>query len=198
MKVLRKIPKQPMPPNSVYIGRPSPWGNPFIMGRDGTRAEVIAKYRAWIAEQPDLLMRLHELIGKDLVCWCAPLPCHGDVLAELCGRLNRVLTTSRDNCVKCGTPLPPVEMWSMPACPTCTDEASQSIAATRKVKRLQTTRQRPADPMKNELGHQARRFHMKRVNHMKRIKAAIEVLRMEGWVAAADRLQVLLGLVPPV
>jgi Domain of unknown function (DUF4326) len=35
-------------PDRVYVGRPSKWGNPFVIGRDGTRDEVIAKYRAWI------------------------------------------------------------------------------------------------------------------------------------------------------
>jgi len=33
----------------VYIGRPSKWGNPFVIGRDGSRADVIAKYRTWIS-----------------------------------------------------------------------------------------------------------------------------------------------------
>jgi hypothetical protein len=67
----------------VYIGRPSKWGNPFVIGRDGTRNEVIAKYRAWIVSQPELMNALDELRGHDLVCWCAPLACHGDVLVEL-------------------------------------------------------------------------------------------------------------------
>lgn len=70
-------------PCEFYIGRPSPWGNPFVIGRDGTRAEVIEKYRAYIMAQPDLLRRLPELKGKRLGCYCAPLPCHGDVLVEL-------------------------------------------------------------------------------------------------------------------
>jgi hypothetical protein len=67
----------------VYIGRPSKWGNPFQIGRDGTREEVIAKYRAWIVQQPALMAALPELEGKVLACWCAPKACHGDVLAEL-------------------------------------------------------------------------------------------------------------------
>ena len=61
----------------IYIGRPGkgrrgPWGNPFIIGKDGTRAEVIAKYARWIAGQPQLLARLPELQGKRLGCFCAP------------------------------------------------------------------------------------------------------------------------------
>ena len=70
----------------VYIGRPSKWGNPFVIGRDGSRADVIAKYRAWIVAQPALMNALDELRGRDLICWCAPLACHGDVLIELANR----------------------------------------------------------------------------------------------------------------
>ncbi|MBX9841815.1 MAG: DUF4326 domain-containing protein [Xanthobacteraceae bacterium] len=70
----------------VYIGRPSKWGNPFVIGRDGSRAEVIAKYRAWIVAQPELMNALDELRGRDLVCFCAPCACHGDVLLALANR----------------------------------------------------------------------------------------------------------------
>ena len=74
----------------VYIGRGGPWGNPFRIGRDGTRAEVIAKYRVWIMSDDRvavaLLNNLHMLQGKVLGCFCAPLSCHGDVLAELADR----------------------------------------------------------------------------------------------------------------
>lgn len=69
--------------NSVYIGRPSKWGNPFAIGRDGNRAEVVAEYRAYVCGRPDLIADLRELRGKDLVCFCAPKMCHGDVLLEL-------------------------------------------------------------------------------------------------------------------
>ena len=68
----------------VYIGRPSIYGNPFKIGRDGDRAEVIEKYRQWLLAQPDLVAHVRrELRGKRLGCWCAPKPCHGDVLAEI-------------------------------------------------------------------------------------------------------------------
>jgi hypothetical protein len=69
--------------DAVYIGRPSLWGNPFAIGRDGTRDEVITKFEAWIVGKPALMARLPELKGKRLICWCAPLPCHGDVLHHL-------------------------------------------------------------------------------------------------------------------
>ena len=76
----------------VYIGRglcpitnqPSKWGNPFLIGKDGTRAEVIKKYREWVIKQPELMASLNELRGKRLGCWCGgSKSCHGDVLAEL-------------------------------------------------------------------------------------------------------------------
>ncbi|HTU90417.1 MAG TPA: DUF4326 domain-containing protein [Gemmataceae bacterium] len=67
----------------VYIGRPSKWGNPFVIGKDGTREEVIAKYEAWFIRQPALMAALPELRGKVLGCWCAPHACHGDILARL-------------------------------------------------------------------------------------------------------------------
>jgi hypothetical protein len=66
----------------TYIGRPSKWGNPFNLG-DYTREEAITKYREWIVKQPHLMNNLEELEGKIVGCWCAPLPCHGDVLKEL-------------------------------------------------------------------------------------------------------------------
>lgn len=73
-------------PFDVYIGRPSPWGNPFEIGPDGTREEVIAKYRAWLARPEKRALRERvrkELRGKVLGCWCAPKACHGDVLLEI-------------------------------------------------------------------------------------------------------------------
>lgn len=74
-------------PYDIYCGRPSKWGNPFTIGKDGTRKEVIEKYRQWIKNQPELLKSLPELKGKTLGCWCKPLACHCDVLAELANSL---------------------------------------------------------------------------------------------------------------
>jgi len=69
----------------IYIGRPSKWGNPFVIGKDGTREEVIEKYREYILQSPELLNSLEELRGKTLGCFCKPFGCHGDVLVELLG-----------------------------------------------------------------------------------------------------------------
>lgn len=77
------------PKDAVYIGRPSKWGNPFVIGRDGNRQEVIEKYKEYILSNRKLLDSLHELRGKDLVCWCYPLECHGDVLLELANKEDR-------------------------------------------------------------------------------------------------------------
>ena len=75
----------------VYIGRANPrsrlkasiWANPFAIGKDGTREEVMSKYRAYLMAKPELLEKLPELKGKVLGCWCAPEACHGDLLSEL-------------------------------------------------------------------------------------------------------------------
>lgn len=72
----------------IYIGRPSQFGNPFVIGKDGTREEVIAKYEEWIRENPQLLAMLKDLKGKVLGCWCKPKACHGDVLVKLIKELN--------------------------------------------------------------------------------------------------------------
>ncbi len=71
-----------VPPGAVVVDRSTRWGNPFKIGRDGTREEVIAKYREHLMET-GLYLDTKELAGKDLVCWCAPQACHADVLLEL-------------------------------------------------------------------------------------------------------------------
>jgi len=90
-----------MPPNTVYVGRPTKWGNPFETGIDGKRAECVKLYRLLAGgylcvskrlghvERQErarraMLQAKKELRGKDLACWC-PLdqPCHADVLLEI-------------------------------------------------------------------------------------------------------------------
>lgn len=87
----------------VYIGRPSrhqtaedcPWGNPFEIGRDGTRDEVIAQYEVWVQTQPQLMKRLPELKDKVLGCFCHPLNCHGRVLAKLVDSLDTKINPAK-------------------------------------------------------------------------------------------------------
>jgi len=71
-------------PYDVYIGRPGPYGNPFTIGKDGNREEVVEKYAEWVLTQPELLATIRtELNGKVLGCFCAPKLCHGDIIVEL-------------------------------------------------------------------------------------------------------------------
>jgi hypothetical protein len=86
----------------VYVGRPMPgrrsrYGNPFKtadlkarhnLNDDQARKLAVALYRNWVlrSEHADAVWiraHVHELRGKRLGCWCAPLPCHAEVLAEL-------------------------------------------------------------------------------------------------------------------
>lgn len=86
------------PGDVVYVGRRwtmggwdlpgHPLRNPFVHDtpgkkRDGTRAEVMSMYRAYLLERPELLELVTELRGRTLACWCAPELCHAHVLAEL-------------------------------------------------------------------------------------------------------------------
>jgi hypothetical protein len=68
----------------VYIGRPSKFGNPWVIGKDGTREEVIAKYAEWLPTQSHLMRSLYELDNKVLGCWCdyPNEDCHGRILLE--------------------------------------------------------------------------------------------------------------------
>lgn len=71
----------------VYIGRPSKWGNPFVVGKHGVRGECIALHgadmRSRLRKDATLWAALDELRGLVLGCWCAPRPCHGDLLVYL-------------------------------------------------------------------------------------------------------------------
>ena len=77
----------------IYIGRPSPLGNPFVIGRDGDREKVIEKYREYLKKAIKYndrikaeFEKIRELNKKGdviLICWCAPQKCHGDVIREM-------------------------------------------------------------------------------------------------------------------
>jgi hypothetical protein len=89
-----------MPPNTVYVGRPTKFGNPFVppyRSREHVLMDV-ERFRIWVTARRDLfpyrvppsLSEIRELRGKDLACWCPlvdkdgnPVPCHADVLLEL-------------------------------------------------------------------------------------------------------------------
>lgn len=71
-----------VPKDAVYVGRPTKWGNPFTIPTVGSRERAIELFKGALNRQlTDDAKR--ELRGKHLVCWCAPLPCHADVLLEI-------------------------------------------------------------------------------------------------------------------
>lgn len=72
-----------IPAGAFYGGRGSIWGNPFVLGRDGDRREVIAKHEAWLRRQHHILRRLGDIRGLDGVCFCAPQACHLDLVVRL-------------------------------------------------------------------------------------------------------------------
>lgn len=78
----------------VYIGRGTPFGNPFKSGVDGTRSEVIELYREWLLIQlkdPEFKALFLTLRGKVLGCHCKPKACHGDVIIQELERLSSPL-----------------------------------------------------------------------------------------------------------
>lgn len=96
---LRRAKGWRMPENAIKVDRTTPWGNPFIVGKDGTQAECVDLYRMLLggymcisrggleaqrAARDYVAENRAKLIGKDLACWCRPgTPCHADVLLEL-------------------------------------------------------------------------------------------------------------------
>lgn len=78
-----------MPEGTVYVGRPSKWGNPFRVGRHyPTATAAVRAFRVYAAHHAYFNPNwLEPLRGKDLACWCKLSdPCHADVLLELANR----------------------------------------------------------------------------------------------------------------
>lgn len=93
-----------MPAGAVYVGRPTKWGNPFKVGRDGDVGYCLQLYRQLAAGQLCLSLgpvslltqrraraameqAIDELRGKDLACFCRlDAPCHADVLLDIANR----------------------------------------------------------------------------------------------------------------
>lgn len=71
--------------DTIYVGRPTQWGNPFFVGRQGTADECVRKYERWlVTEMPILLSEVQILRGKNLACFCkSDDPCHADILLRL-------------------------------------------------------------------------------------------------------------------
>ena len=78
-----------LPPNYIYCGRGSDYGNPFshlgyslAKWKVASREQAINFHRDWVSVQPDLIARIRkELKGKVLGCYCKPESCHCDTLA---------------------------------------------------------------------------------------------------------------------
>ena len=71
----------------IYIGRPGYFGNPFAIGKDGTREEVCNKHYEWAKERMEkdetFKHAVLDIRGKTLGCYCSPLDCHGNNLVRL-------------------------------------------------------------------------------------------------------------------
>lgn len=71
-------------PGAIYVGRPTMFGNPYVIGKHGTREEVVRRYEERVRSNPVMLDQIvKQLKGKDLICWCAPNACHADVLLKI-------------------------------------------------------------------------------------------------------------------
>lgn len=75
------------PIDAVYIGRGSDFGNPFKIGIDGNRDQVCEKFERYVMSKPELIAKVkQELRGKNLLCFCKPLRCHGDTLIRIANK----------------------------------------------------------------------------------------------------------------
>lgn len=78
------------PPDAIYVGRPTKWGNPHPVGDckrcsiKHERGEAVVAFRKDVEQMPEFIAKARTYLkGKDLVCWCAPKACHADVLLEI-------------------------------------------------------------------------------------------------------------------
>ena len=86
-----------MPPKTVYVGRPTKWGNPWPVTPPSKRSnsvgekyyfdQAVGAFNFWIEDEEQVELRAdirQELKGKDLACWCSEdMPCHADVLLQI-------------------------------------------------------------------------------------------------------------------
>jgi len=86
MLILNKY-KDPDTSNAEYIGRGSSLGNPFVIGKHGGRIDVIYIYEKYLIDRillnnEIILSALNNINNKNLLCFCSPKPCHGQVIKK--------------------------------------------------------------------------------------------------------------------
>lgn len=87
-------------PFTHYIGRPSSLGNPYVIGKDGTREQVVIKFKRYAVQH---LLEEIKSLPKDavLACWCSPQDCHGNAIMEIWEDLQcDTITTTTTNAGK--------------------------------------------------------------------------------------------------
>jgi hypothetical protein len=95
-----------LPPNCIYIGRKNPrfqevgLGNPFHI-KAGARGSILRDYERWLKAQDHILAVRKELLEYDFGCWCYPKPCHGEILAEVCGMDDATLELWKSTDIPC-------------------------------------------------------------------------------------------------
>lgn len=85
MKILNQH-KDSVPDGAIYVGRPSPWGNPFEISPSVTRDQACDMFHAWAFSPEQVQFRGNvrsSLFGHDLVCWCHPRRCHAETLRAI-------------------------------------------------------------------------------------------------------------------
>ncbi len=112
-----------LPAGTVYVGRPTCWGNPFS---SQVVEDAAGEYRRWLldpsrtdhlAEKRRIIRTVRQLMGKNLSCWCPPgAPCHADTLLDLANRPRNVMQTTKTNCfAACVATLLDVPIETVPA-----------------------------------------------------------------------------------
>lgn len=106
--VLSRKPGWRLPPNTIKVDRSSKWGNPFVIGQDGTREQCVRWFELLMGgmvcmsldvhprtqrEYFEMVQRdRHQLVGKNLACWCPiNVPCHADVLLKIAAKTKAVV-----------------------------------------------------------------------------------------------------------
>ena len=92
MKVVKRKRGERLPPNTVYVGRPTKWGNRFKVGPTMTAERAVSLYASMIPHVK--LLDFAELKGKNLACWCGDwkpgepeIDCHAVVLLKLANNI---------------------------------------------------------------------------------------------------------------